>query len=117
MRFPLGNVDEGGNTPAEVQQRMEFHRGLALAKARPGEQREAEVDRRRIEDVGRLRQFDPEVVPGIQVPGVGNEHLGEVGVDAPVPFLVGIRQRAPGDLAPDARMARRQISMSRRLSR
>jgi len=102
--LPLGNADEARDPGAQVQRRMELHRGLALAKARPGEQRQAQVDRRRIEGVGRLRQFNAQILLGIQLPGALNESLGHVRIDAPVGRFVGVGQRAPGDAAAQAGM-------------
>ena len=41
---------------------------------------------------------------GIETSGSGNQDVSEVGVDAPIVDLVGIRQRIAGDLAADAHM-------------
>lgn len=100
----IGHVNERRNVAAQIEQRMEFHGSLALAEARLGKQRQAQVDRGGVEDVGGLRQGDPEVVLGVELPSVGNEHLCEVGVDSPIASLVRIREGAAGHRRPDARM-------------
>ena len=75
---------------------MQFDRRLASAEARPGEQGQTKIDRRGVQRIRRGLQFDPEIVVGLKVLSKADEHLGEVGINAPVPTIVGIGQRAFG---------------------
>ena len=98
VHLSVGDVDKAGDVATQVQQRMQLDGSFALAKARPGKERETQIDGGRIERVGRLCQGHAEVVASIQLPGNVDEHLGEVGVDAPVSRFVGIGQCAAGDV-------------------
>ncbi len=122
MQLSVGHVDEGGNVPVQVEERVQLDGALRLPEARPGEQRQAEVDRRGVERVCGI----PDVkagkrVIGVGVPGDVDGMLREVGVDLPVAGPVGIGEGVAGDPAADAHVnsfpdwARRQASMSRRL--
>ena len=102
MQFPVGNMDEFGDIAAQVEQGVEFDRALGSTKSRPWKQRQAQIDCACIERVHRLVQLDAKVLVGIQPSGLGNEHLGEVGIDAPVAILVGVGECAAGDSCTDA---------------
>ena len=45
-------------------------------------------------------EIDAEAVLDVQAPGGGDQGLGEVGVNAPVAFLVGIGERGTRDTPP-----------------
>ena len=69
-------------------------------------------------------QVDSQVLVGVQAARFGDKHLGKLGIDAPVAPLVGIGQIVAGDRGANAHveelgshMARRQASISRKLSR
>ena len=98
------DADKIGDTAAQVHQGVHFDGPLASSKSRPGEQRKTQIDGGRIQGVGSLLQGEAEVLSGIQLSGPANEHLGEVGPDAPVSGLVGVGQGASGDSATDAGM-------------
>jgi len=44
VQFAVGNVNEGGDAAAQVQQRVKLDRRLGSAEVRPGKDREAQVD-------------------------------------------------------------------------
>ena len=75
---------------------------LATTESRPGKQRQAQVDGGGIQCVGGLLQLDAEPVGRVQPPRVGDQDLGEIGVNSPVAPLVGFGQRVPGDRAAEA---------------
>ena len=52
-------------------------------------------------NVGSLVELQSEVLVRIQLPGDSDQHMSKVGVDAPIPFFVGIGQRASRNSAPD----------------
>ena len=93
--FALRNVDETGNVAAEIEERMKFDGGLAAAKVGPGKERQAQVDGGGVERVDGVVQSDAERLVGIQRPGLGDEDVSEVVIDAPVVDAVGVGQRAP----------------------
>ena len=100
--LPVGDLDERGDVPPQVEQGMEFDGRLPFPEPRPREEGEAQVDCCGVESIHRLFQFHREGIVGIQIPGRPDQDLGEVGVDAPVAVLVGVGQRVPGDPSPDA---------------
>src|ERR1019366_3185785 len=93
MHFPLGNTDKRGDVAVQVQQRVHFDSGFVLAKLGPGKQRKAQVDGGRVQRVQTLIQIYTDRIGRIQRPRDADQHLREVGVDAPVMRVVGIGQR------------------------
>jgi len=83
---------------------MHLDRSLSLAEYCPRKQGETQIDCGGIQGVDCLIQFQTEAFVGVQSSGLSDEHLGEVGVDAPVSDLVGIGQGIAGDTPPDAHM-------------
>ncbi len=98
----VGDLDERGDVPPQIQKGVEFDGGLPFAESRPREKRKAQVDRRGVEGVHRLLQFHRKGIVDVQPSGGPDQYLGEVGVDAPVAVLVGVGQGVPGDPSPDA---------------
>jgi hypothetical protein len=97
-----GDETHRGDVAPEIQEGVELHRGLPLPEGGPGKQGQAKIDRRRIEGVDGLREVHPEGLGRIEAPRRGNQPLGEVGVDPPVPRLVGMGQGVARDHAPEA---------------
>ena len=81
----------------QIDQGMELDSALVAAKLSPGKQRQAEVDCGGSEGVNGLFQSHPKGFVEIQSAGSGDQNLGQVGVDAPVAFLVGSGQRIASD--------------------
>lgn len=88
MQLSVGQVDEGGNVPVQVEERVQLDGALRLAEPRPREQRQAEIDRRGVE----------------RVYGILEVKAGKrfVGVDLPVTGLVGVGEGVAGNPAADA---------------
>jgi len=101
-RISVGNLNECGAGATQVKQCVHLDRGLFGPEASPGEDRQAEVDGGGIQGVHRAVQIEAERFVGVHRARDVNEHLREVGVDAPVVRLVGIGQRRPRDLAAKA---------------
>lgn len=95
VRISRGKMDKRGNVPAQIEQRVQLDGGLAPTKRRPGKQRQTQVDRGRVERVGRLFQLDAERFLSVQRSRLSDEDLREVAVDAPVARAIGVGQRAP----------------------
>ena len=100
--LPVGDLDERGDVPPQIQEGVEFDGRLPLPESRPRKEGEAQVDCCGVESIHRLFQFHGEGIVGVQIPGDPDQDLGEVGVDSPVAVLVGMGQRVPGDPSPDA---------------
>lgn len=71
---------------------MEFYSTLGRTELSPGKHGQAEIDGDRIEGVDGVVEFDTKVFAYIKSASDVNQSLGEVGVDAPVPCLIGIGQ-------------------------
>ena len=89
-----GDNDDGGKVALEREQRVEFDGGLVVAEGGPREQREAEVKGGGVQRVSGRLEFKAERFIGVEGGGLLNQHMGEIGKDAPVAFFVGIGQRA-----------------------
>jgi len=90
----IGNMNEFGDIPPQVEQHVQLDRRLGGTEVRPWKKRQAQIDRRGIEGVNRRVQVDSKILVGIERLGFLNENLGDVGVDAPVPGFVGVGQCA-----------------------
>ena len=104
VNFAIGDDHPTGNRAAQIQQRMQLHGGFVSAKLRPGKQRQAEIDGRGIQGISRLIQMHTELVVGVEAAGLANQHLSEIGVEAPIANLIGIGQGIARDPAADAQV-------------
>jgi len=95
-----GDVYEGGDVAAQIQERRELDSSFAALERGPGEERKTEIDGDGVERIDGVREIDAEAVLDVQAPGGGDQGLGEVGVNAPVAFLVGIGERGTRDTPP-----------------
>ncbi len=101
VNFSMCDTYNNRDTAPQVQQGMEFDGGLALSEFGPREDRKTEIDDRGIEGVDRPVELQSEILGSVQFSGRLNQHLSEVGVDAPVAGFVGVGQGVSGDLAPN----------------
>ncbi len=104
MDLAVGDKGKCRNTSSQVEQGVEFDCRFRLAEVCPGEQGQAQVDSGGIKRIDGLLQIQAEVVRGIELSCLGYQYLGKVGIDAPVPFLIGFGQSASSDAAPNAHM-------------
>jgi hypothetical protein len=88
--------------PRKSSRGVEFHRSFVFAKLGPREKRQAQIDSGGIERINRLGQLDTEVVVQVESAGPRNQHLCEVGVNAPIAYRVGVGQRVARNAAPNA---------------
>src|ERR1044072_8938642 len=102
VHFSAGNKDKTGNVAAQVDQRVQFDGSLAPTKSCPRKKCQTEIDGRRIEGIDRLLEIDAQGIAGIEFSGTSNQDGGEIGVDAPVPVLVGLGQSVAGNIAANA---------------
>jgi len=83
---------------------MEFHRALAFPELGPWKKRQTEVDGGRVQGINRLIQFDTEGIGGVKLSGFCDYDLSEIGINPPIPALIGVGEGVSGDLSPDAQM-------------
>ena len=102
VQLAVGDVDERGDAAAQVHQGVQLHGPLGRPEAGPGEQGQAQVDGGRVERVDGVVEFDAEVLVQVELARGVDQGLGEVGVDAPVPRLVGVGQCVARDRAANA---------------
>src|SRR6267378_8402906 len=86
------NAHHSWDVAAQVEQGVEFDGAFVFAELGPGKKREAQIDSGRIERVNSLVQSHAETVAEIKLSGLSDQHLREVGVDAPVAHRVGVGQ-------------------------
>ena len=98
------NHHQGWYTAPQIQKGVQFDRRLGFPKTGPREERQAKIDGGGIQGVDRLIQFQAKTFAGVKLSGVLDQHLSEVGVDAPVPCFVGMGQVVARYSAPDAQV-------------
>ena len=98
MHLAIGYVDESRYVAAQVHQGVKLDCRLGLAEVGPREDRETQVDGRRVERIDCIVEFDAEFLVDVETTGDLNKGLCEIGVDAPVPFFVGIGQCTASNL-------------------
>ena len=99
VHLAIGDVNEGWNVVAQVEQRMHLDGSFCSAKMCPWKDAQTQVDGRGVECICRLLQFHHKAVAGVKHSGDLNEAYREILVDVPVALFVGIGQRALGDVA------------------
>jgi len=104
VNFAMSNNDEGGNTSSEIQKRVQLHSTFVDSEFGPREKRQTQIDGGGIQGVSSLIQFDAKRIVGIEATRSGNENLGKVGIDPPIPDLIGMSQGIAGDLASKTHM-------------
>jgi len=101
VNFPMSDADHARNRASQIHFGMEFDGALVLPERGPRKKRQTQVDRGGIQSVSSLGNLQPEVLVRIQLSGHSDQHMSKVGVDAPIPFFVGVGQRASRNSAPD----------------
>lgn len=104
VNLPRGDDHHRRNVPVQIQKGMEFDCTLAFPELGPREKCQTEVDGSRIQGIDRLIQFDTEGIGGVKFSGFRNKDLSEVGINPPVPGLIGVGKGIAGDLPPDAQV-------------
>ena len=95
----MGDHHHYRNTAPEVQKGVEFDSPFVFSEYCPREERQTEIDGGGVQSIHRLLELQAERIVDIQLPGSSNKDLGKVGIDTPIPHLVGTGQGVSGDLA------------------
>ena len=70
VQLAVADVDEARDIAAQIEQRVHLHRRLGGSKRRPRKQRERQIDRGRVQRVGRIGQIDAKRLVDVQPAGV-----------------------------------------------
>ena len=118
VNFPVGNRHKTGNVAAQVQQRVPLDGSFASPKpyssSKTGlrEERQAEVDRGRVERRHRLFEHHRQRLVRVQLPSLSNQHLSEVGIDPPVVNLIRIGERTARNASSKTRVVELRLHRS-----
>ena len=100
VQLAVGDMDKTGDAATQVEQGVHLDCRLGGSKVRPRKHRQTEIDGGRIEGIHRVRQFQAQVLAGVERSRLDDQASSEIGIDAPVARFVGIGQRrAPHRLA------------------
>ena len=69
VHLAVGDVDEGWNIAAQIEQGVHLHRRLRRAEVRPRKDRQTEIDRGRVQGVDRIRQLDAQTLASLDLHG------------------------------------------------
>src|SRR5438309_5901307 len=73
---------------------MQLDGGFAPPELRPRKQGQTQVDRRRVQSIGRLFEFGPEGLVGVELGRLLDQNVSKIRADSPIPLFVGVGQRA-----------------------
>src|SRR5271165_643857 len=104
MHTPMGNVDEGGNTAAQIQQGMHLNGAARLLVWGPWTQRQTDIDSGRVQRVDGIAKFDAKRFIGIKGTRDADQNLRPIGVYPPITALVGVCQSRTRNLAANAKV-------------
>ena len=85
VNFSVSNIDQGRDTSSQIQEGMQLDSSFSFAKLGPREKSQTQIDGRGIQGVNRLLQIETEIFVGIKRSGDVDEHLSEIGINAPIP--------------------------------
>ena len=88
VKFAVGNMDKTRDIAPQIKQRVHLHRSLGRSEVRPGKDRQAQVDGRRVEGIDGIRKLQTQVFVGVQLSRPGDQTMSQFCVDAPVARLV-----------------------------
>ena len=100
----MSDDHERGDTSPKIQKGMQFHGAFAGSEFGPRKNRQAQIDGGGVQRVGGLIQVDPKGIVGVKTTSLGNQDLSEVGIDPPIPNLIGMGQSIARNLAPKTHM-------------
>jgi hypothetical protein len=106
--FSSGNTQEHGEVATQVQERVELDRAAFAFELRPREEAQAQPDRRGVQCVHAPLQSHRHGLIDVERPGLFDQHLCQIGPDAPVTPLVGVGERGARDVPADAQVIQRR---------
>jgi len=112
----MSDADYARDRASQIHLGMEFDGAFLFPKRGPRKKGQAEVDRGGIQSVSRLGDLQSEVLACIELSGRLDQHMSEVRVDTPIPFFVGIGQRASRNFASEPCMIEPGLVETRKVS-
>ena len=100
----VADVNECGDRPTQIQQRVHLHRSLGAAKRRPIEQAQTQVDGGRVQSVDRRIEFQPRRFFDVEVARSHDQAHGQRVINVPVPLVQCVRERRSSRYAAQAHM-------------
>jgi hypothetical protein len=101
VHLAVGDVNKARDIAAQIEQCVQFDSRLGRLERCPRKDRQAQIDRRRIERVHRLGQVHAEGFLRIQAACDADQPPGEARVDTPIADRIGIGQSVAGHTAAD----------------
>ena len=102
VELAIADVQESGDISSQIQQRVQLDCRFGRAKRRPGKQRQAQIDGRRVERVDGVGQLEAERFVRVELARHRDQTLRELGVDAPVSHGTRVRQCVGRHLRPQS---------------
>jgi hypothetical protein len=91
--FAVSDIDKNRNRTLQIDHGVKFHGTLGATKLGPGEQGQTQINGGGIQRINGRVEIQSQIGFSIQWPSHLNEALGEVGIDSPIPTLIGIGKR------------------------
>ena len=93
VQLSVGNMDKTRDVATQIQQCVHLHGGFGGPKMGPREQRQAQINRGRIQRVNGVVKISQQALANIKPSRLRDQSLRELRINAPVTGFVGIRQR------------------------
>lgn len=100
----VGNVDEGRNATAKIQQGVHLNGAARLLMGCPGTERKTDIDCGRVQRVDGIAKLNTEWIISVERASDTDQDLRQIGIHTPVPVLVGVCQSRARHLAANAKM-------------
>lgn len=95
----VGDMHQHGNRSVQIEQRVNLDGAFLLAEPGPRENRQTQIDRRRIDRVNGALDVDAEDLVGIELASASDEQQSQVFIYTPIAGRIGIGQGAASDRA------------------
>jgi len=102
VEFSIGDMDKARDIAPQIQQGVKSDGPLCFPEVCPGKEGQTQVDCCGIQGVNCVLEFHGQRLLLVELSGNGNQMMGKIGVDPPIPHLVGFRKGTAGNLAADA---------------
>jgi len=106
VNLSAGDDHHGGNRAAKIEQGVQFDGRFVATELSPRKQRQAQIDRGRIQGVDGLIEFDAKRFVDVKIARHSDQRMGEVGVDSPVADLIGMGQGVARNLTANAHVVK-----------
>jgi len=100
--FGVGDEDDGGDVALQIEQGMKLDSAFVLSELCPGEEGKTQIDDGRVQGVEGLIELCCKGFLGVELSGLADEELGEIGVNLPGAHLIGMGESVARDPAADA---------------